>query len=42
MTISDGDLVSMIGELGIVALMFMIGLELSFARLKSLENMFLG
>ena len=42
MTISDGDLVSMIGELGIVALMFMIGLELSFARLKELRKYVFG
>ncbi|MFZ8865126.1 MAG: cation:proton antiporter [Rickettsiales bacterium] len=41
-TISDGDLVSMIGELGIVALMFMIGLELSFARLKELRKYVFG
>lgn len=41
-TISDGDLVSIIGELGIVALMFMIGLELSFARLKELRKYVFG
>ena len=41
-TISDSDLVSVIGELGIVALMFMIGLELSFARLKELKKYVFG
>lgn len=41
-TIADKGLVAMIGELGIVALMFMIGLELSFKRLKELKTYVLG
>ena len=41
-TIADEGLVAMIGELGIVALMFMIGLELSFKRLKELKTYVLG
>jgi len=40
--ISDTHLVTSLGELGIVALMFMIGLELSFKRLNELKVYVLG
>lgn len=41
-TITEPEKVHMLGELGIVTLMFMIGLELSFDRLKELRNYIFG
>lgn len=40
--ISDISTVSLIGEIGIIFLMFMIGLELSFRRLMEMRNLVLG
>lgn len=40
--ISDTETVSLIGEIGIIFLMFMIGLELSFRRLMEMRNLVLG
>ncbi|HAJ90735.1 MAG TPA: hypothetical protein DCM27_06975 [Rhodospirillaceae bacterium] len=40
--ISDISTVSLIGEIGIIFLMFMIGLELSFRRLMEMKNLVLG
>jgi len=41
-TITDSATVQMLGELGIITLMFMIGLELSLARLKELRRYIFG
>jgi CPA2 family monovalent cation:H+ antiporter-2 len=41
-TITDNATVQMLGELGIITLMFMIGLELSLARLKELRRYIFG
>lgn len=41
-TINETDTVTMLGELGIIALLFMIGLELSFQRLKELRHYIFG
>jgi CPA2 family monovalent cation:H+ antiporter-2 len=41
-TISDAETVKILGEFGIIALMFMIGLELSFNRLKELKRYIFG
>lgn len=41
-TVVDGEHVAGIAELGIVFLLFMIGLELSFARLKTMRRLVLG
>jgi CPA2 family monovalent cation:H+ antiporter-2 len=41
-TVVDADHVSGFAELGIVFLLFMIGLELSFARLKAMRRLVLG
>lgn len=41
-TIKELDTVQMLGELGIITLMFMIGLELSLARLKELRRIIFG
>lgn len=41
-SISDTSTVSLFGEFGIIALMFMIGLELSFRRLKELRKFVFG
>lgn len=40
--ITDINTVSLIGEIGIIFLMFMIGLELSFRRLMEMRNLVLG
>lgn len=42
LSIGDTGTVHMLGELGIIALMFMIGLELSFIRLKELRRFIFG
>ena len=42
LVIDDTATVQMLGELGIIALLFMIGLELSFRRLKELKKFVLG
>ncbi len=41
-TITDTHSVHMLGELGIITLMFMIGLEMSFDRLKELRRLIFG
>jgi CPA2 family monovalent cation:H+ antiporter-2 len=41
-SIKDPDTVHLLGELGIITLMFMIGLELSFSRLKELRRLIFG
>jgi CPA2 family monovalent cation:H+ antiporter-2 len=41
-TITDTPTVALIGEIGIIFLMFMIGLELSFRRLMDMKNLVLG
>lgn len=41
-SIADSSIVSLFGEFGIIALMFMIGLELSFRRLKELKIFVFG
>jgi CPA2 family monovalent cation:H+ antiporter-2 len=41
-SIKEADTVHLLGELGIIALMFMIGLELSFERLKELRRLIFG
>ena len=41
-TIKEPDTVQMLGELGIITLMFMIGLELSLGRLKELKRYIFG
>lgn len=41
-SISDTESISLIGEIGIVFLMFMIGLELSFRRLMEMKTLVLG
>lgn len=41
-SISETSTVNMLGEFGIMALMFMIGLDLSFSRLKELRRYILG
>lgn len=41
-SINELETVQMLGELGIITLMFMIGLEFSFDRLKSLRRFILG
>ncbi|HXT09856.1 MAG TPA: cation:proton antiporter [Roseiarcus sp.] len=40
--LSDVDEIRVLGEIGVVMLMFTIGLELSFARLKSLRRLVFG
>lgn len=42
LVIEDTDTVQILGELGIIALLFMIGLELSFRRLSELKKFVLG
>ena len=42
LTIADRATVEMLGELGIITLMFMIGLELSLGRLKELRRLIFG
>jgi CPA2 family monovalent cation:H+ antiporter-2 len=41
-TITDTPTVALIGEIGIIFLMFMIGLELSFRRLMEMKHLVLG
>ncbi len=41
-SMSDSKTVSLLGEFGIITLMFMIGLELSFRRLKELKSYVFG
>ena len=41
-TITDTPTVALIGEIGIIFLMFMIGLELSFRRLMDMKHLVLG
>lgn len=41
-TVTDTEAVHLLGELGIIAMMFMIGLELSLQRLKELKRFVLG
>lgn len=41
-TITDTPTVALIGEIGIIFLMFMIGLELSFQRLMDMKHLVLG
>lgn len=41
-TINNTNTVHLIGELGVITMLFMIGLELSFQRLKELKNYVLG
>jgi monovalent cation:H+ antiporter-2, CPA2 family len=41
-TITDRDRIALVAELGVVFLLFMIGLELSFERLKMLRRLVLG
>jgi CPA2 family monovalent cation:H+ antiporter-2 len=42
LTISDPEEIRVLAELGVILLLFMIGLELSFDRLKSLRRFILG
>lgn len=42
LVIQETETVQILGELGIIALLFMIGLELSFRRLKELKKFVLG
>lgn len=42
LTISDPPTVALFGEIGIVLLMFTIGLELSFERLRAMRNLVFG
>lgn len=42
LTISDRDQIEVLAQLGVVFLMFMIGLELSWERLKSMRRMVFG
>lgn len=41
-TISETNTVQLLGELGIISMLFMIGMELSFQRLKDLKHYVLG